>query len=116
RRDGEPRRAGPLMKRNDLRSYAALLLGLVAVFAGQRAAAANGDIGVVLLHGKGGTPAGYIEPLASGLQKKGFLVSTPTMPWSKERIYDESFEDSLRDIDREVGALKQKGAKLVVVA
>jgi hypothetical protein len=99
-----------------MRRCAVILLGLAAALAARPAAAANGDIGVVLLHGKGGEPGGYIAPLASGLQKKGFLVSTPAMPWSKDRIYDESFEDSLRDIDREVDALRRKGAKLVVVA
>jgi len=96
-------------------SCATILFGLVAALASQIASAAGEDLGVVLLHGKGGSPTGYIRELASALQAKGYLVSTPTMPWAKNRIYDASFEEAMAEIDREVDALHQKGAKLVVV-
>jgi pimeloyl-ACP methyl ester carboxylesterase len=99
-----------------MRSYTPILLGLLAALLGPAAPAAGQDLGVVLLHGKGGSPAGYVRELGAALQRKGYLVSVPTMAWSKERIYDASYEDAMREIDREVDALKQKGAKLVVVA
>ena len=86
-------------------------LGLIASFC-----AAGDDLGIVLLHGKGGSPGGYIRELASALQGRGYLVSTPEMPWAKNRIYDASFEEAMAEIDREVDALRRKGAKLVVVA
>ena len=103
------------MSRAYMGSCATILFGLVAALASQIASAAGEDLGVVLLHGKGGSPTGYIRELASALQAKGYLVSTPTMPWAKNRIYDASFEEAMAEIDREVDALHQKGAKLVVV-
>jgi pimeloyl-ACP methyl ester carboxylesterase len=98
-----------------MRGCVAILFSLAAL-ASQIALAAGDELGVVLLHGKGGSPAGYIRELASALQGRGYLVSTPTMPWAKNRIYDASFEEAMAEIDREVDALRQKGAKLVVVA
>ncbi len=98
-----------------MRNLLAILFSLAAL-ASHIASAADDDLGVVLLHGKGGSPAGYIRELASTLQGRGYLVSTPTMPWAKDRIYDASFEEAMAEIDREVSALRQKGAKLVVVA
>jgi esterase/lipase len=99
-----------------MRSFVAILISLVTALASHIASAAGGDLGVVLLHGKGGLPTGYIRELASALQGKGYLVSTPTMPWATNRIYDASFEEAMDEIDREVKALRQMGAKLVVVA
>lgn len=80
------------------------------------ALAAGGDLGIVLLHGKGGSPSGYVRELASALQGKGHLVSTPTMPWAQNRIYDASFDEAMHEIDREIDSLRQKGAKFVVVS
>ena len=74
------------------------------------------DVGVVLMHGKGGRPEGYVGELAAGLRAKGYLVSTPAMPWAKGRIYDASFDEAMAQIDGEVEALRSKGARLVVVA
>jgi pimeloyl-ACP methyl ester carboxylesterase len=97
-----------------MRSSMAMLFGLVAVLASHLAFAGD-DFGVVLLHGKGGSPAGYIRELAAALQGRGYLVSTPTMPWAKNRIYDASFEEAMIEIDLHVNALRQKGARQVVV-
>ena len=69
-----------------MRGCVAILFSVVAALASHIAWAAGEDLGVVLLHGKGGSPAGYIRELAAALQGKGYLVSTPTMPWSKDRI------------------------------
>ncbi len=46
--------------------------------------AAEDKVGVVLLHGKGGTPAtpSVSEP-ASNLKRNGFMVVTPGMSYSK---------------------------------
>ena len=99
-----------------MRSCVAILFGLITLLIGPVAPAADSDVGVVLLHGKGGSPSGYIRELASALRSKGYLVSTPTMPWAQNRIYDASFDEAMREIDREVDALRQKAAKFVVVA
>jgi pimeloyl-ACP methyl ester carboxylesterase len=98
-----------------MRSGLGILFTLVTALA-SHVASASSDLGVVLLHGKAGSPTGYVRELASALQGRGYLVSTPTMPWAKNRIYDASFEEAMAEIDREVGALRQKGAKIVVVA
>jgi pimeloyl-ACP methyl ester carboxylesterase len=98
-----------------MRSCVAILLGLVTALASHVAPAAGEDLGVVLLHGKGGSPGGYNRELAAVLQGRGYLVSTPAMPWAKDRIYDASFDEAMAEIDRHVDALRQKGAKLVVV-
>jgi pimeloyl-ACP methyl ester carboxylesterase len=99
-----------------VRSCLAALFGLTFFLTGHVAQAAGNELGVVLLHGKGGSPSGYVRELASALQSKGYLVSIPMMPWAQNRIYDASFQDAMGDIDREVESLRQKGAKLVVVA
>jgi pimeloyl-ACP methyl ester carboxylesterase len=99
-----------------MRSYVAILFSLATALASHIASAAGNDLGVVLLHGKGGSPTGYIRELAAALQGRGYLVSAPTMPWAKNRIYDASFEEAMAEIDRHVDALRQKGATLVVVA
>jgi pimeloyl-ACP methyl ester carboxylesterase len=100
----------------DMRSCVTILFSLIAVLIGHIAAAAGNDLGTVLLHGKGGAPSGYIHELASVLQSRGYLVSTPTMPWSQNRIYDASFEEAMTEIDREIDSLRHKGARFVVVA
>jgi len=94
---------------------AAILLVLITALAGHGVQAGSNEVGVLLMHGKGGSPSGYIAELVAGLQAKGYLVSAPALPWSKERIYDASFEDAMGEIEREVQSLRRKGAKLVVV-
>ena len=74
------------------------------------------DIGIVLMHGKNGTPHGYIATLAGSLRRAGLQVKTPEMPWSRNRIYAKSYEDSMLEIDEAVNRLKSKGAKRIVVA
>jgi pimeloyl-ACP methyl ester carboxylesterase len=91
-------------------------IALAALLAVLSALAAAADVGVVLLHGKGGVPSGYVAELASALKTRGFAVSTPLMPWAKDRIYDASFESAIAQIDGEVEALRRQGARLVAVA
>ena len=98
-----------------MRGLIAVCFVVMSAFAGHGARAAENDVGVILLHGKGGLPSGNIRGLAAALQAKGYLVSAPTMPWAKDRIYDASYEDAMGEIDRELETLRQKGAKLVVV-
>jgi len=72
-------------------------------------------IGVVLMHGKGGTLK-YVSSLGSALNGAGVLVETPLMPWSRDRIYDKGYEESMAEIDTYVARLKAAGAKRIVVA
>jgi pimeloyl-ACP methyl ester carboxylesterase len=94
----------------------AFLACLIAGLIGGVAAANGGDVGVVLMHGKGGSPSGYVRELGAALRSKGYLVSTPTMPWAERRIYDATFDGAMVEIDREGDSLREKGAKIVIVA
>lgn len=76
---------------------------------------AGDRIGIVLMHGKGGTQK-YIRSLASSLEAAGVLVEAPLMPWSKNRIYDKGYEESMDEIDTYVANLKAAGARRIIVA
>lgn len=73
------------------------------------------QIGIVLMHGKGGTTK-RIDDLSDGLKGLGALVETPLMPWSEDRIYDKGYEESMAEIDTYVSKLKADGAKRTFVA
>lgn len=76
---------------------------------------AGDTIGIVLMHGKGGTQR-YIQSLSSSLGSAGVLVETPLMPWSKSRIYDKGYEESMDEIDTYVAKLRKAGARRIIVA
>jgi pimeloyl-ACP methyl ester carboxylesterase len=89
---------------------------LVALALGGPAAAADG-IGIVLLHGKQGMPnSSNLSALTDSLTRAGFLVKRPEMCWSRQRIYDRTYPDCLKDIDAAVDRLKGRGASVIVVA
>lgn len=83
---------------------------------GQTALAAE-KIGVILMHGKGGTnkPKSPLGKLASVLENKGFLVSIPDMPWSRFREFNRTYEQSMDEIAELVASLRSRGATKVVV-
>lgn len=99
----------------------AFCLGVVcAVFSiGMPASRADtlggGKLGIVLMHGKGGTQK-LVALLGEALEAAGALVKAPLMPWSAGRIYDKSYEQSMAEIDGHVAALKAAGATRIVVA
>ncbi len=99
------------MKIRLVHGAASLLVWLVL---GPLAAAASSDIGVVVMHGKEGLPAG-MQPMATALEGAGHHVVVPTLAWSRNRIYDKSVADALLEIDAAVEQLKAKGAKRIVV-
>ena len=74
-------------------------------------------IGVVLMHGKWGTskPKSPIGKLATELKTAGFMVSMPSVAWSRSRYLDRDFEDAMADIDKAVEKLKSQGATKIVV-
>ena len=80
--------------------------------------AARADaIGVVLMHGKQGTPdEHYLAYLSQQIEKAGFPVDRPTMCWSRTRIYDRALLDCMADIDDLIARLKNCGATAIVVA
>lgn len=92
------------------------LLAIAVLWMPPQAVADNASVGVVLMHGKWGSPDRNIDTLASALQGKGFLVSTPEMPWSRRRSYDKNFDEAVAEVDAEVAKQREKGAKRIVIA
>lgn len=75
---------------------------------------AAGTIGIVLLHGKTGTPNQFAK-LAAALKAAGYGVATPEMCWSKTRIFDKAFNDCLGEVDAAAAKLKAAGDSEIVV-
>lgn len=95
-----------------------LVLPITCLLASLGAAAetANNTIGIVLMHGKGGTPTKFISDLAGPLAREGFLVANLEMPWSDRRSYDVPVQAADAEIDTALKTLRDKGAKKVFVA
>jgi pimeloyl-ACP methyl ester carboxylesterase len=89
-----------------------LALPLLPVAASAEAPAA---VGIVLLHGKWGTPRGPLQPVELALKGAGFLVAAQEMPWSDRRAYDKGWDEAMAEIDGEVAALRAAGAQKIVV-
>jgi pimeloyl-ACP methyl ester carboxylesterase len=96
-----------------MKIFRALLVALALLPAA--AAAQPSATGVVLMHGKWGTPDKGIQPVELELRGAGFLVVSQEMPWSDRRAYDASFDEAMAQIDGEVAKLKAQGARKIVV-
>lgn len=79
-------------------------------------AADPSEVGVVLMHGKWGSPNRNIDQLADSLRNAGYKVSTPDMPWSLSHSYDKSYEQAISQIEFAVDVLKANGAKRIIIA
>ena len=77
---------------------------------------ATAKIGIVIMHGKGGSPTRYVSDLASSLEAKGYLVANLEMPWSKKRNYDANVSAAEKEVDSALAALRSKGAQTLFVA
>lgn len=87
-----------------------LLIGCVVL-----TASAHGEtVGVVMMHGKHGTP-GQLQQLAGSVADAGFAVERPEMCWSAARIYDRTYLECFADIDAAAARLKERGATAIVV-
>jgi pimeloyl-ACP methyl ester carboxylesterase len=98
-----------------MRDHVRLLFGLIAIALAIPGAAEEGKVGIVLLHGKQSPVSGPVGSLAQKLRGAHYLVATPEMPWSRDRIYGASYEDAMSEIDRAADGLKKKGAEKIVV-
>ncbi|MDP6430445.1 MAG: alpha/beta hydrolase [Rhodospirillales bacterium] len=92
-----------------------VLLVACAVAWPRPAGAGAKKTGIILLHGKDDDRK-WIKPLAEALDDAGFLIATPLMPWSRDRIYDRSYMESLAQIDWTAKAMKKLGAERIFVA
>lgn len=91
-----------------MRFLLACLLALCAA----AAHATDTGIGIVSIHGKWGRPPG---PLASYLDRSGYRVSSPNMPWSGSRLYDADYDAAIEQLHQEVERLRKDGARKVVL-
>jgi len=94
-----------------------LIFGTVFLVAAFFTPTANSmeTIGVVLMHGKGGTLS-LVASLADSLRAKGVVVTTPLMPWSRDRIYDKSYQEAMEEITTYIADLKSNGATKIFLA
>jgi pimeloyl-ACP methyl ester carboxylesterase len=100
--------------RNVARILAAASLCLAGLATAQTAA--PNTIGVVVMHGKGGSPTRHVSGLASFLGQKGILVANLDMPWSGRREYDVPVEAAEKEVDAALAAMRAQGAgKLFVI-
>ena len=91
------------------------LIGLLIVCVALTASAHGETVGVVMMHGKHGTP-GQLQQLAGTVADAGFAVERPEMCWSAARIYDRTYLECFADIDAATARLKERGATAIVVS
>lgn len=89
---------------------------LLLLFAPLMAMAQGDPIGIVIMHGKGGSPAGLVADLARTLESRGTLVANLDMPWSGRRNYDVDVGHAEQEVVAALAGLRDKGAKKVFVA
>ncbi len=80
------------------------------------AAPSAAEIGVVVMHGKGGGPGKYVNGLAASFERAGFQVANLNMPWSHKRRYDVTMQEGVEEITRALDAMRANGVRKVFVA
>jgi pimeloyl-ACP methyl ester carboxylesterase len=74
------------------------------------------EIGVVVMHGKGGNPNAWVNELAGALESEGYQVANLEMPWSGRRHYDVDVKAAENEVSSTLDAMRAKGARKVFVA
>ncbi|BBP01340.1 alpha/beta hydrolase [Sulfuriferula nivalis] len=97
-------------------AFRSILLAWCLMWFGSLAHAQSPQLGIVIMHGKGGSPSGLVSTLAEGLQTRGYLVSNLDMPWSGRRHYDVDVAHAQREVEAAILSLRQQGAQKVFVA
>lgn len=93
-----------------------LALALIMLPFAASAQSAAPAIGIVVMHGKGGSPDRLVGDLAAGLASKGHLVANLEMPWSGKRNYDKDVAAAEQEVTAALNELRGKGAKKLFVA
>lgn len=73
-------------------------------------------MGIVVMHGKGGSPTKHVDGLASELKAKGFLVANLEMPWSGRREYDVDVGRAEAEVESALAEMRKQGANKLFVA
>jgi pimeloyl-ACP methyl ester carboxylesterase len=99
-----------------IRRVFAIVLACLALSAG---ALAQDKLGVIILHGKQGTPTGNqgLSVIASNLQAAGHKVVVPLMPWGRGswETINVTVEEVLALLDAQAAQLRAQGASRIVV-
>lgn len=94
------------------------LLSSLALVAPAAAWSGTGErVGVLMLHGK--SPGSNQDPNFAGmkgtLEREGWLVAFPDMPWSRTRYLDGHWDKAMGEIAAHVKALQDQGATRIVL-
>ncbi|MEK9720388.1 MAG: alpha/beta family hydrolase [Quisquiliibacterium sp.] len=95
-----------------------LIASLIAYWAIQQPALAQippGQIGVVVMHGKGGSPYKFVNGYAATLEQAGYKVANLEMTWSRKRQYDVSIQDSIAEVTKVFNQMRAQGVTKVFV-
>ena len=96
--------------------HMAWVLAMIVAGIVQPAAAQLPGIGIVIMHGKGGSPTKHVADLAASLEGKGYLVANLDMPWSGQRDYDANVAAAEKQVESALESLRAKGAAKLFVA
>ncbi|MDR3391657.1 MAG: alpha/beta hydrolase [Sulfuriferula sp.] len=98
--------------------FGRVLIALSCVFLPLTAFAETGNdkIGIVIMHGKGGSPTQHVAALAAALSAQGMLVANLEMPWSGRRNYDVDVTTAESEVESALKTLRQQGATRLFVA
>lgn len=91
-------------------------LGMTCLPAAANAQAGGAKVGIVLMHGKGGSPTGHVAALARELAAQGVLVANLDMPWSGRRNYDVPVPAAQAEVEAALQNLRSQGAQKLFVA
>lgn len=91
--------------------HMAMIVAMIVAGIVQPAAARSPGIGIVIMHGKGGSPTKHVADLASSLEGKGYLVANLDMPWSGQRDYDANVAAAEKQVESALESLRAKGQR-----
>src|SRR6476660_9571395 len=99
-----------------LRRLIAILIACVAVPA---SGLAQDKLGVIILHGKQGTPTGNqgLSVIAANLQSAGDKVVQPASPWGRGgwETINVTVDEALAQLDGQAAQLRAQGANRIVM-
>ncbi|MEQ1659103.1 MAG: alpha/beta hydrolase [Hylemonella sp.] len=74
-------------------------------------------IGVLMLHGKspGSNLSPSFTPMKGTLEREGWLVTFPDMPWSRTRYLNGHWDQAMIEIGTQVQSLQRQGATRIVL-
>jgi len=93
-----------------------LAVGLATLNPALAAQSPSPRMGIVIMHGKGGSPTKYVSGLALSLEQNGYLVANLEMPWSGRREYDVNVDAAAKEVQSALDSLRSRGANKLFVA